>query len=127
MPTQWHMGHTRRTGTGLPGRPCPAWRALQSLEGGHRNAFLSPLEIKNSPSSSCLVQWVKDPALLELWCRSQLQLRFDPWPKFPYPVDAAEKTLNIKKKKILKAKECTAYVRPLLKMFVMSESKDKIE
>ena len=25
-------------------------------------------------------QWVKDPALLQLWHRSQLQLRFDPWP-----------------------------------------------
>lgn len=26
-----------------------------------------------------LVQWVKDP-LLQLWCRLQLQLGFDPWP-----------------------------------------------
>ena len=25
-----------------------------------------------------LVQWVKDPALLQLWLRSQLWLRFDP-------------------------------------------------
>ena len=24
-------------------------------------------------------QWVKDVALLQLWCRSQLWLRFDPW------------------------------------------------
>ena len=24
-------------------------------------------------------QWVKDLALLQLWCRSQLHLRFDPW------------------------------------------------
>ena len=23
--------------------------------------------------------WVKDPALPQLWCTSQLQLRFDPW------------------------------------------------
>ena len=27
-----------------------------------------------------MVQWVKDPMLLKVWCRSQLQLRFDPWP-----------------------------------------------
>ena len=25
-------------------------------------------------------QWVKDPALLQLWHRSKLRLRFDPWP-----------------------------------------------
>ena len=25
-------------------------------------------------------QWVKDPALLQLWCRSQVWLAFDPWP-----------------------------------------------
>ena len=24
------------------------------------------------------VQWIKDPVLLQLWCRSQLQLRFSP-------------------------------------------------
>ena len=24
------------------------------------------------------VQWVKDPVLLQLWCRLQLQLGFDP-------------------------------------------------
>ena len=29
------------------------------------------------PSSA---QWVKDAALTELWCRSQLRLGFDPWP-----------------------------------------------
>ena len=26
-----------------------------------------------------MVQWVKNPALLKLWCRLQLQLRFYPW------------------------------------------------
>ena len=25
-------------------------------------------------------QWIKDPALLQLWHKSQLQLGFDPWP-----------------------------------------------
>ena len=28
-----------------------------------------------------MVQWVKDLALLQLWDRPQLWLRFDPWPK----------------------------------------------
>ena len=27
-----------------------------------------------------LAQWVEDPALLQLWCGLQLQLRTDPWP-----------------------------------------------
>ena len=27
------------------------------------------------------VQWVKDLALMQLWCRLQLQLRFNPWPR----------------------------------------------
>ena len=28
-----------------------------------------------------VAQWVKDPALLHLWYRSQLRLEFDPWPQ----------------------------------------------
>ena len=28
-----------------------------------------------------LVQWVKDLALLQLWCRLQLHLCFNPWPR----------------------------------------------
>ena len=31
--------------------------------------------------SPSLVQWVKDPALLQLQHRSQLQLKSDPWPR----------------------------------------------
>ena len=27
-----------------------------------------------------LAQWVKHPALPQLWCRLQLRHRFDPWP-----------------------------------------------
>ena len=27
-----------------------------------------------------MAQWVKDLVLLQLWYRSQLQLRFSPWP-----------------------------------------------
>ena len=26
------------------------------------------------------VQWIKDPALLQMWCRWQMCLKFDPWP-----------------------------------------------
>ena len=26
-------------------------------------------------------QWVKDPVLLQLWCRSQMWLGLDPWPR----------------------------------------------
>ena len=37
-------------------------------------------------------QWVKDLALLQLWCRSQLQLGLDPWPgNFPYAAGEARK------------------------------------
>ena len=28
-----------------------------------------------------VVQWVKDMALPQLWCRSQLRHGFDPWPR----------------------------------------------
>ena len=28
-----------------------------------------------------LARWVKDPVLLQLWLRLQLQLGFDPWPR----------------------------------------------
>ena len=26
-----------------------------------------------------VMQWIRDPVLLQLWCRSQLWLGFDPW------------------------------------------------
>ena len=32
-------------------------------------------------SISSLVQWVEDLALQQLWCRLQLWLRFNPWPR----------------------------------------------
>ena len=40
---------------------------------------------KHRPKSKCLgcspvVQWAKDLALLQLWCRSRLWRGFDPWP-----------------------------------------------
>ena len=35
---------------------------------------------KNSTGFSTVMQWVNDLALLQLWYRSQLWLRFDPWP-----------------------------------------------
>ena len=30
---------------------------------------------------SCLVQWVKDPALPQMWHRLQPQLGYHPWPR----------------------------------------------
>ena len=43
----------------------------------------------NDPACFCGVagsgaspaQWVKDLALLQLWCKLQMQLGFDPWPQ----------------------------------------------
>ena len=37
-----------------------------------------------------VVQWVKDLALLHLWCRSQFQLGFDSW-ELQYAVNVAKK------------------------------------
>ena len=46
------------------------------------------------------VQWVKDLALLCPWHRSQLQLRFNPWPgEPPYGTGAAEEKKNFNKEK----------------------------
>ena len=28
-----------------------------------------------------MAQWVKDPALMQLWLRLHLRLGFDPWPR----------------------------------------------
>ena len=36
-------------------------------------------------------QWVKDPALLQLWHRSQKQLRFHPWPRGVQPIMGGRK------------------------------------
>ena len=38
-----------------------------------------------------LAQWVKDPVLLQLWLRSQLPLRSDPWPGTPYATGQPKK------------------------------------
>ena len=44
-------------------------------------------------------QWVKDPALPQLWHRSQMWLRFNLWPqKHPYAMHVAEKEKKKKKK-----------------------------
>ena len=46
-----------------------------------------------------LVQWVKDPAWLQLWCRSQLWLRFSPSPgNFHMPLGWPKKKKKKKKK-----------------------------
>ena len=42
-----------------------------------------------------MVWWVKDLALLKLWHRLQLQLRFDPWAReIPYAMGTAKKKKN---------------------------------
>ena len=51
-----------------------------------------------------MAQWVKDPMLPQLWCRSQLWLGISPWPgNAPYAMDVAEKrkTRRVKEFKIL--------------------------
>ena len=46
-----------------------------------------------------LVQWVEDLMFLQLWCRSQLWLGFDPWPgNFVMPHLGVAKKENRKKK-----------------------------
>ena len=47
-----------------------------------------------------MAQWVKDPELPQLWHRSQLWLRFDPWPgNFHMPWVQPEKKKKEKKRK----------------------------
>ena len=45
-----------------------------------------------------LEEWVKNLVLLQLWCRSQLQLRFNPWPGSSICCRAAKKGRKEKKK-----------------------------
>ena len=48
--------------------------------------------LKGETGSSLVVQQVKDPALQQLWCRSQLQHGFHPWPRnFHMPCAAKKK------------------------------------
>ena len=43
------------------------------------------------------MQWIKDPVLLQLWLRSQLQLGFDPRPEeLSYAVSVAGKGIRKK-------------------------------
>ena len=55
---------------------------------------------------SAVVQWVKDPALLQWWHRSQLQFRFDPWPGNFHMLQCVQKR---KKKKRFTIHEAIEY------------------
>ena len=47
-----------------------------------------------------LVQWVRDPVLLQLWHRLQLQLRCDPWPgNFHMPWEQSKQKKRKKERK----------------------------
>ena len=58
----------------------------------------SEVSISSMDLVSSLVQWVKDPALPQLWHRLQLQLRLTPGPELPYAAGVAEKEKKKKKK-----------------------------
>ena len=52
------------------------------------------MSLKCQDASSIPGLWVKDPALLQLWCRSQLWLRSDPWSRNSIGHRAAKKEKN---------------------------------
>ena len=67
----------------LPQKMCSsgmssAWAIICSSEpGGRLSSVHTRVAIAGDP---ILVQWVKNPTLLQLWCRLQLWLGFNPWP-----------------------------------------------
>ena len=54
-------------------------------------AFLEHMDTGLIPSPA---QWAKDPALLQLWYRSQLWLISDPWPRNSVSHQVAKKEKN---------------------------------
>ena len=54
-----------------------------------RSGVPAVVQLVNDPACLCGIaglipspaQWVKDLALLQLWHKSQMWLRFDPWPR----------------------------------------------
>ena len=65
------------------------------------------------------VGWVKDPALLQLWHRSQLWFRFDPWPRNFHMPQLWQKKKKKKKKKRLQPKMASLMSRePCLVSFL---------
>ena len=63
--------------------------------------LVAPWESRDSGSIPSPAQWVKDPALLQLRFRSQLQLEYDLW---PISCGVGEKKKNLKKEKERKKK-----------------------
>ena len=53
----------------------PSWSFTIYME--KSNKLCNKIMIRGVPT---VAQWVKDLALPQLWCRSQLELRFYPWP-----------------------------------------------
>ena len=52
---------------------------------------------KETEGVPAVVQWVKGLPLLQLWCRSQLWLGFNPWLGNPYAIGVAKKEEGKKK------------------------------
>ena len=71
-PRRLGIHHCHHCGSGS--NPWPGTSAC------HRGGF-KKREWEGEKGSTPVAQWVKDPALLHLWHRFQLQCKFNPWPR----------------------------------------------
>ena len=62
--------------------------------------------------SSPVAQWVKDPVLLQLWCRLQLWWGFDPWPGIFHMLQVWSKKKKKKKEFQLWFRELSTWCSP---------------